>query len=143
MGFEVEIYDEQNVDFLYHGAFSHSRFNDLKQRQHFTFSIDQAPKKIVSFVKDLRQDNMKFINCTLSEHADKNKSSCKFELVTRSDFKDMCMMSLELKKVQGDQLNAHLIQFIEKYKQRCEEIPLVKKQFENLQNVSLAMVPSS
>uniref|UniRef100_A0A915E1L1 Uncharacterized protein n=1 Tax=Ditylenchus dipsaci TaxID=166011 RepID=A0A915E1L1_9BILA len=88
MGFEVEIYDEQNVDFLYH---------------------DQAPKKIVSFVKDLRQDNMKFINCTLSEHADKTR------VPANSNW---------------------LLAFIEKYKQRCEEIPLVKKQFENLQNGS-------
>uniref|UniRef100_A0A915DGW7 Spindle assembly abnormal protein 6 N-terminal domain-containing protein n=1 Tax=Ditylenchus dipsaci TaxID=166011 RepID=A0A915DGW7_9BILA len=132
-GFEVEIYDEQNVDFLYSGAFSHSRFKDLRQRQHFTFSIDQAPQKIISFVRDSRQNNMKYIKCTLLGNTDKNQRFCKLELVTRSDFKDMCMMSLELNKLHGDQLNAHLIQFIQKYKQQCEEIPVLKKQFENIQ----------
>uniref|UniRef100_A0A915DE66 Spindle assembly abnormal protein 6 N-terminal domain-containing protein n=1 Tax=Ditylenchus dipsaci TaxID=166011 RepID=A0A915DE66_9BILA len=134
-GFEVEIYDEQNVDFLYSGAFSHSRFKDLRQRQHFTFSIDQAPQKIISFVRDSRQNNMKYIKCTLLGNTDKNQRFCKLELVTRSDFKDMCMMSLELNKLHGDQLNAHLIQFIQKYKQQCEEIPVLKKQFENIQIV--------
>lgn len=123
--FTVELYDENNFDFLYCGKFTRNRFEEIKRVQRLKFNMDQAPKIIVSFVQGLADDRKRFVNCSIVEPApttqvpgmgERPKNVCRFELMCRSEFKEMSELTLELDRVQGEQLNQHLIQFIDKYK---------------------------
>lgn len=120
------------MDFLYSGHFTSSKFSELKHQQKVTFSIDEAPRKIMSFVQHARKDDSKYVSCAIQENSSPDKCFCRFELISRGEFKDMTNLSLELKKISGEKLNHHLIKFIEKYKQKCEDIPSLKKQMEGL-----------
>ena len=59
--------------------------------------------------------------------------SFRFELMSRSEFKETPEFSLELKRVQGEQLNQHLISFVEKYRRRCDEVTPLRQQLEAVQ----------
>ncbi|KAI1691250.1 spindle assembly abnormal protein 6 like protein [Ditylenchus destructor] len=129
--FEVEVYDEVNVDFLYSGYFTSSKFSEIKQQQRVTFNIADAPQKITSFIQQARKDNDKYVSCTIQENSNVDKCICRFELISSNDFKNATNLSLELKKAAGEKLNHHLIKFIEKYKTKCDVIPSLKKQLED------------
>ncbi|KAI1719069.1 spindle assembly abnormal protein 6 like protein [Ditylenchus destructor] len=103
--FEVEIYDEANVDFLYSGYFTSSKFSEMKQQQRVTFSIAEAPQKITSFIQQARKDSKKYVSCTIQENSNVDKCICRFELISSNDFKDTTNLSLELKKASGEKLN--------------------------------------
>ncbi|KAI1730144.1 spindle assembly abnormal protein 6 like protein [Ditylenchus destructor] len=129
--FEVELYDEANVDFLYSGYFTSSKFSEMKQQQRVTFSMADAPQKITSFIQQARKDCKKWVSCAIQENSNVDKCICRLELITHTDFKDMTNLSLELKKAAGEKLNKHLVKFIEKYKTKCDVIPSLKKQLED------------